>query len=931
MNTFKLWSMMLLMILGSAISISAQTHKVTLEWGVPGAVKIQMGSPSAEFVELVPDATSLDVEFSSPFQYVYLTPAEGYILTSFTKKSDGSAKNSSLVGTAYSLLLNSSLYDDTVVIEAVKPNRDKTLTINVENGASLLSGKFTETGFPVTDLKKGANTIHFDPTYEKNISLSVSSGKIFKLTAEGADVDEFYGTFRGFNNVTPGAVLNVRVFENDEDEVVDNVTLNVKFVGTDESCINTIYNWTARAFVNLADGKLELAKNTDIAFNFKDGYDFTSFTLNDEELTYNAKRKQVRFVVKEDATLTITAKEKEYGTVNYTAYVTNPEGVGFTYSFEGTDDVPSTSEAITSDVTIPGFVLPASSTKKLTLAVSEKTPKFFIAPKDGWYVKTVMSKSPDTNKIEVLESAVTDETAPSHEIYVIAEKYEMDAAVDFNVISDNPSNVRLRGNSSLLSWSNPSKSFTLTAGEQTIDFIAGYHNPFTLNAIDAPAGFAVYVDGLSVSADDNGLYALDIYTGTDGRKSLVKVFGDGKTKPQTGNVTFTCNGNATAAVTYSNVDKAATGSKLILLNGTPVRIIPSEGAELTVNGTKVNLTDGAYTFNVDGDAEVVVGAPVSADIEFGIDPADKSTVKTLKQFYITLPFDETAETMFIPSEATAKRIVIAKDGATVVNAEDITLGEMESIYDAMYQTIGIKFPVNFPEIKEAGTYTVTFPEGTIFEADFEMNVIANGKKSAEKVISYTVDPEMKTAVEVFHFTPQDGSEELEAIEYIFLHFPQIPAMNAYMINNNQVYDDVTLTRVDTPSARAAEPASYICDVNPYDEDDADGTSYDYARMVIQPVDDINYEPVKITAGKWRLDIPSSKFTHNGYFSPAMSAVFAVKNEASGIEGIDSGSAATVTVYSLDGRVLLDGAPASAIGSLENGLYIVNGKKVLINK
>lgn len=84
-----------------------------------------------------------------------------------------------------------------------------------------------------------------------------------------------------------------------------------------------------------------------------------------------------------------------------------------------------------------------------------------------------------------------------------------------------------------------------------------------------------------------------------------------------------------------------------------------------------------------------------------------------------------------------------------------------------------------------------------------------------------------------------------------------------------------------------------------------------------------------TPGSYRLFIPSGYFRIANKITPAMNVYYTVTTSGSVNEILDG--AANVTVVSLDGTVLLNNAPADALNSLENGLYIINGKAVLLRK
>ena len=55
------------------------------------------------------------------------------------------------------------------------------------------------------------------------------------------------------------------------------------------------------------------------------------------------------------------------------------------------------------------------------------------------------------------------------------------------------------------------------------------------------------------------------------------------------------------------------------------------------------------------------------------------------------------------------------------------------------------------------------------------------------------------------------------------------------------------------------------------------------------------------------------------------------NTGTGIDGVkaEGGAPSTVKVYSLDGRFVREAAPAEALSGLQKGVYIVNGRKLMV--
>lgn len=88
-----------------------------------------------------------------------------------------------------------------------------------------------------------------------------------------------------------------------------------------------------------------------------------------------------------------------------------------------------------------------------------------------------------------------------------------------------------------------------------------------------------------------------------------------------------------------------------------------------------------------------------------------------------------------------------------------------------------------------------------------------------------------------------------------------------------------------------------------------------------------------TNGNYELQIRYDTFTLDGVYTwpsnyQSITRYFKL-NDNSAVNEIETEEATNVTVVTPDGKVVLDNAPASQLKSLENGIYIVNGKKVVI--
>lgn len=83
------------------------------------------------------------------------------------------------------------------------------------------------------------------------------------------------------------------------------------------------------------------------------------------------------------------------------------------------------------------------------------------------------------------------------------------------------------------------------------------------------------------------------------------------------------------------------------------------------------------------------------------------------------------------------------------------------------------------------------------------------------------------------------------------------------------------------------------------------------------------------SGTYTLTIPDGVFLLDGVAMVGTEFVFNYTDKTSGVAAVEE--AETYTVYTIDGRVLYNGAEKNALDTLDAGLYIINGKKVLLAK
>ena len=871
--------LVLLMLLCTGLSASAL--KVTFQWDIPGSVSIRSGSLSGDVVELEPGATSYTVvtEGTTAIPYTYFFPNEGYVLTTVELPNGQKQNPSSNVtygqywGRNFTSGYMSGWGEDPVVkVGCKKLERNDVVTIDIENGAKCVSAELGSLGYS-PELHDGVNTVKFDASVENSMTFYWVNGAsdFYSMTLNGNKVTTKPNQFSSYvtlNNIKNGDKIVIKVFDN-PDDVPEDVVLTVELSEALKDCISSVRNWTNSTFVELVDGKLTLTKGTDIGFNFIEGYTFTKFTLGSEDISgkYIASQNRLRFVVNETATLKIEGAPAVYNTVEFNAYVMNPEGVDLKLGkYSAAPAELGEGDAVTADVELNGYTFEASKAKHFRLDVQENTPYVYVAPKDGWFITTVQAK--ENGSFWPISSANED----TKTFYVIAEPLRNTAKMKVQVTGN--STLRLAGNAAKsASWDNPELSFFVAEGDNTVSFCPGYSSPFTLRCIEAIDNFEVYLDGFKLTLDEEfGNYSIAPYAGSD-KESVVTVFASGTSSGKIVTTTVTCEGiDATAtyggALTYPIAVGDEDGTKY--LRNTPTTITPaSSNCTISLNGTVVYGIDengnSVGSLNEDGSfvftpttaiADVVVKASKFVKI-LSIDPADGSIVKTLSSVKLTVP-SIGDESMLNTSNELLAGIKVSKADGTVVE-ETFELGEpgMDETYT------NFVFPVIFSNpLVESGEYTISIPEGTFCETAWnddaeEFVKVEDGFVTAPLNISVTVDPSVKAPIENFVITPASGSA-LKSLGAVYVDFPDFTPYDMSL----QLGDEAIATFTNGTETRTAE----------INQNWAGGNCRSFMIVLM----DSNYEDDPITAeGEWRLTIPAGAFTCNGELSPVIEAEYKI--------------------------------------------------------
>ena len=234
---------------------------------------------------------------------------------------------------------------------------------------------------------------------------------------------------------------------------------------------------------------------------------------------------------------------------------------------------------------------------------------------------------------------------------------------------------------------------------------------------------------------------------------------------------------------------------------------------------------------------------------------------------------------------------------TVVTIQSLTSTDpATSLYNAFLRAEGKNIIVSpmSREIPDAGTYVVIIPEGAVATAD-------KSKTNPEldyRYVVVAVDPDVT-------ITPANNSTVKELKEFII----DTGAGPSFSLADN------TITITDAEGTVVATAES----VEPATED------FDDTRFVITLSNAVT------TAGTYKLNIPAGFFElmPSGQ-NPAWTFTYTVDPNASAITEVEA-AAEGVTVYNLQGVLVLQSDDAADLKTLESGLYIVNGKAMIIVK
>ena len=309
---------------------------------------------------------------------------------------------------------------------------------------------------------------------------------------------------------------------------------------------------------------------------------------------------------------------------------------------------------------------------------------------------------------------------------------------------------------------------------------------------------------------------------------------------------------------------------------------------LTIGAGLCSL-DGVESLEITRDFTIAEIPSVFRD--WTITPGNGEEVKSIDKFVLTFPY--ATESV---GAAYGDITLTLKDTETVISPVSCApVYDQEKGEDVIGQ-----YEITFePAVTEAGTYVLNIPADKFL--DFN-----NPSEQCSPEISVEVTV-AANPFGTYTLTPASMEEGLKEVSTVEVLFPAISAEETITYDEADV-EKIGMRNVDTDQVIPAIA------IEQTDTENGKLLTIRFAKAA--------------TDAKHILTIPAGVLKLGDASNFMIEAIYDI--EASGV-ALLVGENGTADVYDLNGRVILLNADADALRQLEGGLYIINGKKVVIRK
>ncbi|MDE6027193.1 MAG: hypothetical protein K2G23_03925, partial [Muribaculaceae bacterium] len=311
-----------------------------------------------------------------------------------------------------------------------------------------------------------------------------------------------------------------------------------------------------------------------------------------------------------------------------------------------------------------------------------------------------------------------------------------------------------------------------------------------------------------------------------------------------------------------------------------------ETAQKPVNGDySFMIEEGA--FNVDGEdspeiyAEYTLDAPVS--LEYELNPNNGTIILSDWGIMFAVMFDETANV----TEPAKSDVKITIAGTEVP----------EDAFETMAEGNMLMFMITNDEYNKEGTLKLEIKAGA-FKVEKEDSPAIEGEWEVTLPKTFVVEISSADGV-------TDGNS-VSDLGKLYLYYPEATSV--------EIFNEFGASLRDTGYSYSATGKIEI--VEP--ETRAAGVKVA-----------ITFDPAPTTEGNYVLSVREGTLVLDGiYDSPEISETY-IFDKQTGIWNIYADANGNVTVFTIDGKVVLKNVPATRLRELENGIYIINGKKTVV--
>lgn len=865
------------------LSAAAQTWSTTIEWNNPGSIKVLKGTTysTATAVNIPAGATSVTLTEATGY---FIVATEGYVIDSAdlagvpkapTLLDYSSGDKGLKISAQYTADKNA--YDGKTLKVVTSKLTFTPFTLNVANGASGLTFKYYKDNAEVSAIsgvKDGVNNLQF-PSNANQLFVQMGSfprTALYSVKLNNVEQAE-YNTLQHTYIIPLSANCNVYVAKEDP-ATAQNFEVTFKFTNNNPAIISNIFNITDADFLypetfGAAGYKLTMPNNGKLRFNWNPEATITGLTANGTSVPVSGDRTEV--TITGNTEFVVTGTMIQYAEKTVQIYLNDETCIDFSDNNEDlaltfVKDVPA------GTVTLPsGYTIPIDTKLYEGKILAKPKAGVFFEPKSGYWVRraargTLAGAYAETEDIMIAGSSmIMLENMP---LFIETGKitYSSPAWVYYQG-PENAGKLQCKYTDGAPAPYQGQKD-NLAQGWQQIMIDTLYNTNFTARISITTENQnwvkTIELDGVALGADENDNYNMP-FSGTtsgneDGKKGNNGVLGENSVLKMfftpTGTpayyTTLTMNGYAPAEITYDMCKKVDFTASTRLTNYGPTPFSIKPGANVIVKLDGVEQTpnaQGIIEFTVTKKNTITFEQNMAnATLKGEISPKVGTSVRKLNKITYSIPFDGEHAAWADPAAAslvTLTKVATTRAADEPIHAISIEAGEVGETE--------IPLIITFPDVTEAGEYTLDIPAGVIYQTAWddatESFAFMPGCKANEAITgTYTVDP---TMAYTFSFTPADGTTN------------EFPTAGQIIVISAD--DAETLT---APATTTAGPWVKFNDVNVKKVDDADvetGWSFiETAQTVGKPaVAILVSQNVFTTVGKLEITADANAFTIDG--------------------------------------------------------------------